>query len=100
MPESDLAQDPDIVLQMRTGSWNVEAMRRTARRFRVTPTAAATRALRLGFMGPRNYSAWKSAWDAYQAAHPPRPSFAIVTPRKKLLGVTSVTDFARIERPE
>ena len=86
MPKNDFAQDPDVVQQLRIGNWSIEAMRRTARRFRVTPTAAATRALRLGLMGPRNYSAWKNAWDAYQAAHPPRPSFAIVTPAQKAVG--------------
>lgn len=83
MPQSDFAQDPDVVQQMRIGNWKVEAMRRIARRFRVTPTAAATRALRLGLMRPRIYNIWKDAWAAYQTAHPDRPGFGIATPAEK-----------------
>jgi Zn-dependent peptidase ImmA (M78 family) len=71
------------VQQMRIGDWEVEAMRRIARRFRVTPTAAATRALRLGLMRPRIYNIWKDAWAAYQTAYPDRPGFGIATPAEK-----------------
>jgi Zn-dependent peptidase ImmA (M78 family)/transcriptional regulator with XRE-family HTH domain len=86
MPKSDFAQDPDVAQQIRNGIWRVEAMRRTARRFRVTPTAAATRALRLGLMSPRIYNAWKDAWEAYRAVHPDKPGFAIATPAEKAVG--------------
>jgi Zn-dependent peptidase ImmA (M78 family) len=86
MPKSDFAQDDDVVQQRRNGRWNVEAMRRTARRFRVTPTAAATRALRLGLMSPRVYNAWKHAWQAYHVAHPDRPGFGIATPAERAVG--------------
>jgi Zn-dependent peptidase ImmA (M78 family)/DNA-binding XRE family transcriptional regulator len=86
MPRNDFAQDRDVARQRLNGSWNVVAMRRTSRRFRVSPTAAATRALRLSLMSPGNYNAWKAAWEAYQAAHPERPGFAIATPAEKAVG--------------
>ena len=86
MPKNDFADDPSVVQQRRNRSWNVEGMRQTSRRFRVTPTAAATRALRLGLMSPGNYNTWKAAWEAYQAAHPDRPGFAIASPAEKAVG--------------
>jgi Zn-dependent peptidase ImmA (M78 family)/transcriptional regulator with XRE-family HTH domain len=86
MPSSAFAQDPDVVQQRRNETWTVEAVRRTARRFRVTPTAAATRSLRLELMSPRVYYKWKDAWEAYQGSHPDRSGFGIATPAEKAIG--------------
>ena len=86
MPKSAFAEDPDVARQHRAGVWEVEAMRRIARRFRVTPTAAATRALRLGMMSPRSYNRWTDSWESYRAAHPDRPGFGIATPAEKAVG--------------
>jgi len=86
MPRNDFARDSDVLQQTRTGNWRVEAIRRTARRFRVTPTAAATRALILGLMSPRMYNTWKGAWEAHHAAHPDRSGFGIATPAEKAVG--------------
>ena len=86
MPKPAITTDSDVFAQHRTGAWNVLAMRRTARRFKVTPTAAATRLLWLGLMSPRAYSSWKESWEAYRQAHPDRPSFGIATPAEKAVG--------------
>lgn len=86
MPKSVFVQDSDVADQHRSGDWPVEPMRRTARRFRVTPTAVATRALRLGMMSPRRYNEWKETWEAYRAAHPDRPGFGIASPADKAVG--------------
>jgi Zn-dependent peptidase ImmA (M78 family)/DNA-binding XRE family transcriptional regulator len=86
MPKNDFAQDSEVLQQTRTGNWRVEAIRKTARRFRVTPTAVATRALILGLMTPRMYNIWKGAWEAYHASHPDRPGFGIATPAEKAIG--------------
>ena len=85
-PKGAFAQDRDVVRQHRGRIWEVEAMRRTAKRFRVTPTAVATRALRLGLMSLRNYNDWKESWETYCTAHPERPSFGIATPAEKAVG--------------
>lgn len=61
-------------------------MRRISRRFKVTPTAVATRLLWLGVMSPRDYSAWKDSWKAYRESHPDRPGFGIATPAEKAVG--------------
>lgn len=86
MPKEAILTDPDVLTQRRSGAWEADAMRRIARRFKVTPTATATRLLWLGVMSPRDYNAWKDAWQAYRAAHPDRPGFGIATPAEKAVG--------------
>jgi len=86
MPAEALLADEDVASQRRAKSWDGSRMRRTARRFRVTPTAAATRLLRLGTMSPRAYAAWKDSWQEYRKAHPEKPSFGIASPAERALG--------------
>ena len=86
MPKSVFAEDPDVAQQHRAGVWEVDSMRRIARRFRVTPTAAATRALRLGMMSSRSYNRWTDSWKSYRATHPERFGFGIATPAEKAVG--------------
>jgi len=86
MPADALLADEDVVSQKRARSWDVHQMRQTARRFRVTPTAAATRLLRLGAMTPRAYAAWKESWQAYRDAHPEKPGFGRSTPAERAVG--------------
>ncbi len=83
MPAEAIAADVDVAAQQRSGVWDVETVRRGARRFRVTPTALATRLLRLGHMSPPAYSYWKQAWQRYRDAHPEKPRFGIATPAEK-----------------
>lgn len=69
-----------------TGSaWNIESVRRLARRFRITPLATATRLRESGFMDWSHYNTWKQEWDAYVATLPER-SGGFATPVAKALG--------------
>lgn len=65
-------------------SWDIDKVRRLARRFKVTPSAAATRLRESGFMTWQTYSRWRSEWDAHEAALPPRRG-GIATPAQKAL---------------
>ena len=56
----------------RPASWDIAAVRRIARRFRVTPLAVATRLRESGFMTWEAYRHWRAAWDEYVKALPPR----------------------------
>ena len=86
MPKAAILADPDVLAQQRRGEWEVSGMRRTARRFRVTPTAVATRLLWLRLISPSAYAAWKESWAAFRAANPERKSFGIATPAEKAVG--------------
>lgn len=83
MPHEAMENDVDVAAQQRARDWNVAGMRRVAKRFRVTPTAAATRLLRMGVMSPAAYARWKSDWQEYRESHPDRSSFGIATPAEK-----------------
>jgi Zn-dependent peptidase ImmA (M78 family) len=66
MPTDLFLAEHDVVSQKRDNSWEVAAMRRIARRYRVTPTAIATRLLRLGIMTPQSYAAqWGRTGTTY-----------------------------------
>lgn len=86
MPKEAILADTDVLAQRRAKAWEVAAMRRIARRFKVTPTAVATRLLWLGVMSPREYAGWKESWQAYRETHPDRPGFGIATPAEKAVG--------------
>jgi transcriptional regulator with XRE-family HTH domain len=86
MPADSLLDDVDVAAQRKTKFWEVALIRRTARRYRVTPTAIATRLLRLNVMGPRAYADWKDAWETYCKSRPEKPSFGIATPSQKAVG--------------
>lgn len=83
MPPDAITGDEDVARQRRSNDWGVEAIRRTARRFRVTPTAVVTRLLRLGVMTPAKYASWKEDWQRYRDAHPDKPGFGIASPAEK-----------------
>ncbi len=83
MPPEAMRNDVDVARQHRERDWNVAGMRRVAKRFRVTPTAAATRLLRMGVMSPAAYARWKSDWQDYRDSHPERQGFGIATPAEK-----------------
>lgn len=81
MPEPAVREDVDLHLAVQGD--NVDAVRRMSRRYKVTPTAVATRLLWLQMMPPRRYTHWKSLWESYCAAHPAKPGFGIATPAEK-----------------
>ncbi len=56
----------------RSQDWDILAVRRLARRFRITPLAMATRLRASGYMGWPQYRAWKESWNDYVKTLPPR----------------------------
>jgi Zn-dependent peptidase ImmA (M78 family)/DNA-binding XRE family transcriptional regulator len=56
----------------RAQSWDIDAVRRIAKRFRVSPLAMATRLRASGYMSWPQYNAWKARWSEYVATLPPR----------------------------
>ena len=56
----------------RSQVWDIPAVRRLARRFRVTPLAMATRLRASGYMDWPQYRAWKDSWSEYVKTLPPR----------------------------
>jgi len=56
----------------RAQPWDIDAVRRIAKRFRVSPLAMATRLRASGYMSWPQYSAWKARWSEYIATLPPR----------------------------
>jgi Zn-dependent peptidase ImmA (M78 family)/transcriptional regulator with XRE-family HTH domain len=83
MPADAITADADVAAQRRSGAWEVEAVRRSARRFRVTPTALTTRLWRLGHMSNSAYARWKEAWQRHREGHTEKPAFGIATPAEK-----------------
>lgn len=71
VPEAAL-RDTIRTLGLEQGPWNFENIRKLARRFRITPSATATRLVSAGLMSWPQYNAWRKAWDEYVATLPPR----------------------------
>ncbi len=67
---------PEAALRAATPSrsqdWDILAVRRLARRFRITPLAMATRLRASGYMDWPQYWAWKDKWSDYVKTLPPR----------------------------
>lgn len=85
MPKQALIQDTDVIYQKATAEWTVNGMRRTAKRFKVTPTAVATRLLWLNVMSYSDYSNWKQDWKVWRESHPENSGFAIKSPPEKAI---------------
>jgi Zn-dependent peptidase ImmA (M78 family)/DNA-binding XRE family transcriptional regulator len=69
-------------LGLQRGEWNIENVRRVAKKFRVTPLATATRLRESGFMAWAQYNQWREQWQTYVAGLPPR-SGGFATPMEK-----------------
>jgi restriction endonuclease S subunit/Zn-dependent peptidase ImmA (M78 family)/transcriptional regulator with XRE-family HTH domain len=65
-------------------AWDIPNVRRVAKKFRITPLAAATRLRESGFMSWAEYRAWRREWEEYVATLPPR-SGGFATPAEKAL---------------
>ena len=67
---------PETALRAATPSrsqdWDIPAVRRLARRFRITPLAIATRLRASGYMDWAQYRAWKESWNEFVKTLPPR----------------------------
>ncbi len=83
MPAEAVQGDEDVIAQRRSGHWEVARMRRIAKRFRATPTAVATRLLRMRVMTVAAYTRWKEEWQTFCDTHPDRPGFGIASPAEK-----------------
>jgi len=84
VPESFLRSEIES-LGLTASSWDIDSVRRLARRFRITPLATATRLRESGFMSWAHYRAWRQEWDAYIAGLPER-SGGFATPVTKAIG--------------
>ena len=64
----------DLVSQFRLqqAAWNIENVRRIAKKFRITPLATATRLRESGFMTWAQYNEWREQWQAFVATLPQR----------------------------
>ncbi len=65
-------------------AWDIEKVRRVARKFRLTPLAMATRLRASGFMNWDQYNQWCAQWQAHVATLPPRYG-GFATPMQKAL---------------
>ena len=52
--------------------WTLDDTRRLAKKFRVTPLAAATRLRESGYLTWAQFRSWREQWDKYVATLPPR----------------------------
>ena len=68
-------------------TWDIENVRRVAKKFRLTPLAMATRLRESGFMTWAHYNQWREQWQTYVATLPPR-SGGFATPMQKALNRT------------
>jgi len=75
----------DTLATASSSAWTVNAVRRLARRFKVTPRAMATRLRAAGRMSWDTYQQWLVDWNAYLATLPPQ-SGGFATPVDKTLG--------------
>ena len=62
--------------------WDIENVRRVAKKFRVTPLATATRLRESGLMTWAHYNQWREQWQAYVATLPTRKG-GFATPMEK-----------------
>jgi len=83
LPENALR---DVVGQfgLQRTAWDIEKVRRVARKFRLTPLAMATRLRESGFMAWEQYNQWRDQWQAHVATLPPRHG-GFATPMQKAL---------------
>jgi Zn-dependent peptidase ImmA (M78 family)/transcriptional regulator with XRE-family HTH domain len=70
-------------LGLRTEAWSIEAVRRLAKRFRLTPLATATRLRESAYMTWAQYNEWREHWQEYVASLPPRRRSGFATPVEK-----------------
>ena len=59
-------------LKPQRATWDIENVRRVAKKFRLTPLATATRLRESGFMNWTQYNQWREQWQAYVVTLPPR----------------------------
>jgi Zn-dependent peptidase ImmA (M78 family) len=86
VPAEELIKQPLVQQHANHRDWEVETLRTLANRFKVTPSAMATRLLNLGRFDPAAYNLWRVAWDEYQKQRPQKNTGGFATPVDKALG--------------
>jgi Zn-dependent peptidase ImmA (M78 family)/DNA-binding XRE family transcriptional regulator len=81
------ALDQESLIQSRTPSsiWTIEEIQKIATRYRVTPSAFATRLLVIGRMSPATYKKWKDSWEQHLKNLPIKKKGGFFTPAEKAL---------------
>lgn len=69
-------------LGMQRATWDIDNVRRVAKKFRLTPLAMATRLRESGYITWTQYNAWREQWQAYVETLAPRRS-GFATPVQK-----------------
>jgi Zn-dependent peptidase ImmA (M78 family) len=69
-------------LGLERAAWDIESVRRVAKKFRLTPLATATRLRESRFMTWAQYNLWREQWQAYVATLPRRRG-GFATPMEK-----------------
>jgi len=82
VPEQAFVEQVRTMGPMR--AWDIGSVRRLARRFRITPLAAATRLRESRFMTWEAYRQWREQWDDFTATLPPRRG-GIASPAEKAI---------------
>lgn len=82
VPEQAFVEQVHTTGPMR--AWDIESVRRLARRFRMTPLAAATRLRESRFMTWEAYRQWREQWADFTATLPPRRG-GIASPAEKAI---------------
>jgi Zn-dependent peptidase ImmA (M78 family)/DNA-binding XRE family transcriptional regulator len=85
MPPETLDAQPEIHIHQHGNSWAISVIGKLARRFKVTPSAMATRLLVTGKMPPASFNKWKEDWQDFLGTHPKKASFGMATPAEKAL---------------
>ena len=83
MPLGAIETDIDVIRQLENKAWTVAGTRRAAGRFKVTPSAVATRLLRTGLMSPYAYTRWTKEWAEFKKLHPDKKPWGRATPAER-----------------
>jgi Zn-dependent peptidase ImmA (M78 family)/transcriptional regulator with XRE-family HTH domain len=82
VPE-DALQNTIRQLSLQMATWDIDNVRRLAKRFKLTTLATATRLRESGFMTWPKYNRWRAEWQAYVDKLPPKRRGGFATPEQK-----------------
>lgn len=85
LPPEALDAQHEIRTHQKNIDWDISVIKKLARRFKVTPSALATRLLITERMTPASYHSWKEAWHDYLVDHPGTTGGGFATPAEKAL---------------
>ena len=85
IPADALKKEEIIQSHLSNDEWSIKDIRRLANKFKVTPSALATRLLIEKLMTPFVYRKWKDDWNEYINSIPVKKSGGFATPAEKSL---------------